>query len=63
MSRRVANGLYGLLLVILLVLFWGRLSHWIGLNLQMDAATVSMTLIALIAVCAAFMGRLVRERL
>lgn len=63
MARTVTNGLYALLLVILLVLFWGRLSHLLETSLPVDAAMASVTIIALIAVCAAFTAILVRKRL
>jgi hypothetical protein len=63
MSRSFANSLYAFLLLILLVLFWGRLSQWIEMTLQMDATITFITTIALLAVVAALNVRFVRARL
>ena len=63
MSRTLAKGLSALFSVMLLALCWGRLSHWLETNLQVDATVAFTTMLALLAVCAALTVRFVRERL
>jgi hypothetical protein len=63
MSRSLANSLYALLLVILLVLFWGPLSRLLETTLRVEAMAAFVTTIALLAVGAALTVRFVRSRL
>jgi hypothetical protein len=63
MSRSLANSLYGLLVILSLVFFWGPLSRWLEDTLHMDAVAAFVTTIALIAIMAAITVRFVRQRL
>ena len=63
MSRSLTNGVYTLLLVLLLVLFWGPLSHWLETAFHVDATIAFITTMATLAVTVALTVRFVRERL
>jgi hypothetical protein len=63
MSRTLANSLYGFLVLVALVLFWGPLSRWLEDTFHMDAVAAFVTTIALLAVAAALTVRFIRQRL
>jgi hypothetical protein len=63
MSRSLVNGAYALLVILALLFFWGRVSHWIESTPHIDAMAAFVTTIALLAAGLALTVRLVRERL
>jgi hypothetical protein len=63
MSRSLANSIYGFLVVLSLVFFWGPVSRWLEDTLHLDAVAAFVTTMALITIVAALAVRFVRQRL